>query len=276
MKKRNVLIAGPILLFALSCLLLLMSAVGSTRAALTYYSENYEVSLNVPSIGVSLVENDSVVSSRNYEGNAWKESGGGKLLENMLEKDERLTLGKTYKEELCVENSGTIDSYVRVILYKNWSKDGEPADTQLSPDLIGLNLAGGNWVEDVNASTKERTILYYTKVLPKGQRTPLFCTGLRIDPSIGTKMTETWEWTLDGNGQMAGARVSTEFAYEGYQFNVKAEVDAVQTHSAERAIKSAWGVDVIVAEDGSLSLAKGGKAPAEEKEAGESDMNEQP
>ena len=44
------------------------------------------------------------------------------------------------------------------------------------------------------------------------------------------------------------------FAYDGYRFYLKAEVDAVQTHNAAEAVKSAWGVDAEVAEDGTLSL----------------------
>ena len=38
--------------------------------------------------------------------------------------------------------------------------------------------------------------------------------------------------------------------------SLEAEADAVQTHNAAEAIKSAWGVDVNVSEDGSLSLAR--------------------
>ena len=37
-------------------------------------------------------------------------------------------------------------------------------------------------------------------------------------------------------------------------FNLEAEVDAVQTHNAKDAIKSAWGIDVNVASDGTISL----------------------
>ena len=36
--------------------------------------------------------------------------------------------------------------------------------------------------------------------------------------------------------------------------NVEAEVDAVQTHNAQDAIKSAWGVDVSVDSNGNLTL----------------------
>ena len=46
----------------------------------------------------------------------------------------------------------------------------------------------------------------------------------------------------------------TTFNYDGVKFNLEAEVDAVQTHNAADAIKSAGGVDVNVAGDGSISL----------------------
>lgn len=241
------------LLFGASAVLLLASTVGSTRAALTYYSENYEMRIEVPSIGVSLVENGDVVGSRNYVGNQWQESGG-ELLANMLPgENEKLVPGRKYDEALRVRNSGTIDSYVRVILYKNWTKDGETvADTELSPDLIDLNLTGNGWIVDEDASTAERTVLYYTSILPSGQDTSPFSDWLRIDSSIGDKVTET-RTTADG-----WTTVTTTFAYDGYRFNIKAEADAVQTHNAVEAIRSAWGVDVSIGENGSLSLTRGG------------------
>lgn len=43
------------LMFTASILLLLGSAVGSTRAALTYYSDNYVAEITVSQIGVSLL-----------------------------------------------------------------------------------------------------------------------------------------------------------------------------------------------------------------------------
>ena len=57
MRKRRKLWAKPALLFPLSAVLLLMSTVGSTRAALTYYSDNYGVQVEVAGIGVTLLEN---------------------------------------------------------------------------------------------------------------------------------------------------------------------------------------------------------------------------
>ena len=64
-----------VLLLAASAVLLVGSGVGSARAALTYYSENYSAQMNMQSIGVSLVENDAVVSSRDYvSDNEWSGS----------------------------------------------------------------------------------------------------------------------------------------------------------------------------------------------------------
>ena len=42
-----------VLLLAASAVLLVGSGVGSARAALTYYSENYSAQMNMQSIGVS-------------------------------------------------------------------------------------------------------------------------------------------------------------------------------------------------------------------------------
>ena len=96
-KRKNAFWLRPALLFAVSGVLLFLSTVGSTRAALNYYSENYEVRLNVSSIGVSLLENGKVVSSRNYIDNEWSETSRP-LLENMLDQDEKLVLGRKYSE----------------------------------------------------------------------------------------------------------------------------------------------------------------------------------
>lgn len=255
MKKiKKFFLNKPFLLFGASAALLLASTVGSTRAALTYYSENYEMRIEVPSIGVSLLENGNVVGRRDYVGNEWQENGG-ELLANLLPgEDEKLVLGRQYNEALSIRNSGTIDSYVRVILYKNWTKgDEKVVDPELSPDLIDLNLVTGKgWVVDENASTAERTVLYYTSILKSGQDTSPFSDLLCIDPSIGDKVTET-RTTAGGV-----TTVTTEFAYDGYRFNVKVEADAVQTHNAVDAIRSAWGVDVAVDGNGNLTLQRGG------------------
>lgn len=241
----------PVFLLVAAAVLLLASTVGSTQAALTYYSENYSAEVTVSNIGVTLLENGKPISRRNYIGKSenelWDEVPGT-LLTNLLAENENLVLGKDYVEEISVKNSGAIDSYVRVILTKSWKKDNAK-NTALSPALIELHeTAESGWIKDTNASTDERVVLYYANALKVGETTKPCINALSINPAIGTKVTETRE-NVEG-----GTKITYSYAYDGYTFCVEAEVDAVQTHNAKDAIKSAWGVDVTVAADGSISL----------------------
>lgn len=254
MKKKNFFTKRPVILLAAAAVLLAGSAVGSTRAALTYYSENYSAQVTVSSIGVSLCENDRIVASRDYDSGSdnWNTSQTPLLQETMKD---GVVPGKVYKEALTVRNTGSIDNYVRVILYKSWRNAEGQKDAELSPDLIDLNILTGNgWTIDESASTqvdryRERVVLYYTQPLaPGAESTPLTDT-LKIDNSIASKVKE--EISTDDAGNRI---IKTTYAYNGYRFDLEAEVDAVQTHSAADAIKSAWGVDVNVADDGTLSL----------------------
>lgn len=235
-------------LLSASAVLLIGSTVGSTRAALTYYSENYGAEVTVSNIGVSLLENGETVSRRDYDSNGeWNETSGA-LLADLQE--ETIVPGREYDEALAVSNSGSIDSYVRVILNKSWTDSEGSTDPNLSPDLIDLNLLTDNgWIIDEDASTAERTILYYTNILPAGDTTPALSDTVRIDPAVADKVTE--EVTTDENGYKT---ITFTYAYDGYTFELEAEVNAVQTHNAQDAIKSAWGVDVDVADDGTISL----------------------
>ena len=222
-------------LFIAAVALLVIGGIGSAWAALTAFSEDrvYEVELH--HIGIGLLENGVRVDESNV------------LLENMLGADEDLHLGAAYPEAIAVSNRGNIDMYVRVSLYKYWlNADGEK-DPTLSPDLIGLHLTpGDNWLIDEKASTPERTVLYYKKILPVDEVTDPLSDVLVIDPSLAEAYTETTteddEYTV----------ITRTYDYDGYKFMIEARTDGVQTHNAEDAIWSAWGVR-MKAEDGVLS-----------------------
>lgn len=252
--KKKAFTMKPVILLIAAAVLLLASAVGSTQAALTYYSETYTAGTTLYHIGVTLTENDNDVSWRDYIGEAqWREHTG-KLLENMLEENEELVLGKQYEEALSVRNTGGIDTYVRVVLTKSWQDANGVKNTTLSPGMIDLNILteDNGWIIDESATTPERTVLYYTKVLPVGGSTPAFTDSISINPAIGTKVIETVE-TVTENGREFKT-VTYTFEYDGYTFEIRADVDAVQTHNVAKAVKSAWGVDVTVLEEGILSL----------------------
>lgn len=235
MKKRKI----TLLLLAAAMLLLFGSTIGGTRAALTYYSKNYVAEITVSQIGVSLLENGTVVSSRDYAKNKWKTtsnkksgSASGALLLNMLGEGEKLALNKKYGEELTVKNSGSIDEYVRVRIYRYWMKDGQKVTT-LSPDLIDLNFINTDkWVKNPE-QTAECTELFYKGILKAGKEAKPFADTIRIDGKLSS------EARIETNGNV----ITTTYKYDGVEFHVDVEVDAVQTHNAEDAIKSAWGVD---------------------------------
>ena len=227
------------LMLAAAVLLLLGSTVGSTRAALTYYSDNYVAEITVSQIGVSLLENGEVVSSRDYNKNEWRiktNNGGssvsGALLANMLGQEENLALNKKYEEKLTVRNSGSIDEYVRVRIYRYWMKDGKKVTT-LSPELIDLNLINTDrWIKNPN-DTAECVELFYKGILPAGKEAKPFADTIRIDGKLA----------LEASVETKGNTITTTYKYDGVVFHVDVEVDAVQTHNAQDAMKSAWGVD---------------------------------
>ncbi|MCF2553955.1 hypothetical protein [Faecalicatena contorta] len=233
-KRKKRIPKKSILLLSAAVLLLLGSTIGSTRAALTYYSENYVAGMELSSIGVSLLENGKVVSSRDYADNGeWKGEADGVLLDGFLEEGEKIIPGKNYDEVLSVRNSGNIDTYVRVIVTTNWldkEKKKVPVTT-LDPGLIELHYLDG-WRVDDAASTSERTVLYYQDILSAGSEVA-FADSLRINPDICNRLTQT----VDDNVY------TYTYEYDGYSFQIAAEVDAVQTHNGKDAVKSAWGID---------------------------------
>lgn len=269
--------AVTVALFAVAAVMLLTSTIGGTRAALTYQSENYIAQVALDHIGVTLLENEKEISWRYYTRESDTQykliTETGKLLTNMLAEGEKLQLGKQYEEKLAVANSGGIDEYVRVTIYKYWlpaeteKKAAESADEklpsrpkmqELDPNLIHLNLVNQDvWLKDTEASGneesnvyKERTVLYYKNILKVGEMTEPFCDSLTIDREIASKVRE--EVTTDGNY----TTIKTIYAYDGVEFVVEVEVDAVQDHNAQDAILSAWGRRVEI-ENGSLAGSNG-------------------
>lgn len=247
-RRRKALPIGTLLMFIASAALLLTSSIGSAQAALTYFSETYKSQVELYNIGVTLVENGQDVAYRNYGNEAdgnWEESGSG-LLGNMLAEGETLKLGKAYPEELTVRNSGKIDEFVRVNIYRYWVKgEKEEKCQELSPELIKLERANEDlWIEDETATTAERLVLYYTEPLAAGEVALPFSKTLTIDGGVAKFVTKE---TLQVDGKTV---TRTTYDYNGVEFRLEVEANAEQTHNAEDAIISAWGRDVDVHPNG--------------------------
>lgn len=220
-----------VVVFVPATVLILLASFVAASAAISYFSSG----ATMYDIGVTLMENGQAVSWRNYNNDgSWDESNGI-LLEGMIAEGEQLILGKTYKEELSVCNSGSINQYVRVSIYKYWTdKDGKKLQN-LNPDYIELNFCnlGSAWQVDTGSSTQERTVLYYNNLLNSGDDTPLFTDELTINRAVADVVE---------NGV---------YSYDGAKFCIEIHVDAVQEHNAE----DAWGSNAVISADaGTLSL----------------------
>lgn len=257
--RRSPVVAG--LLFLLAVVLLFAGSVGGTQAALQIYSSDYISAFELDHIGITLYENGTPVSFRNYgdaAASGFTEKQDGDLVLKTLEDDPSFQIGRKYPFVITCKNTGTIDHYLRVTVYKYWVQVGKDEEFGLkgwfhglssntkklldeekhNPATIHLGYNGSEgynssaWAKDPDSSTAERDVYYYTGILPVGGETaPLFDT-LWVDSSVAKSViTET-----------VGSLTTYTYAYDGYGFVVQAEADAVQTHNARAAIRSAWGL----------------------------------
>lgn len=270
---------ATVMLFLLSAALLLFTTIGAVFAALRYKSASYGARIEQCCIGVSLIEqcqNDDgfiVAASRDHAhredksnaGDQWKGNEMGVLLGSVtgnkeensrfLGSDTAVLPGISYPEKIGARNSGQIDEYVRMTIYRYWlnpagekaADAGKGTAKGLSPELIKLNWIHDDvWLLDEEASTDERLVFYYKNLLKAGEDTEPICDGLIISDKVSQWVTRT--------PSEDGKKIVTTYDYEGWQFCVEAQVDAVQNHNIVDAAKSAWGVDLTVDDKGQISL----------------------
>lgn len=241
---------GILAMLAVAVGLLIFSSVGGARAALTYYSETYTSQFEMFDIGITLLENDKPVNQRNYSKDKRAfEVAGDQILLNHIDKFE---FGKTYTEEIAVQNTGTIDEYVRLTIRKYWVNADGTKRTDLDPSLIKVTFVNGEqWLRDPQYSddSTERTVLYYHVPIAKGVKTVPATSQITVDSAVKAVIDQV-STTKEGNMTI----ITTTYTYNGLKFVLEAEAEGVQTHNAIDAIKSAWGRDVNIAENGALSL----------------------
>ena len=194
--------------------------------------------------GVSLLENGGIIAYRNYsESGNWEELFGEIYFDG-------LEIGEDIEKRITIKNSGNISEFVRIIITKYWAdKDGNKIENKNGgvdiDELIELNFTGDeNWLIDEARTTTERTLAYYKKAIDVREETGALIDSIKISPDIydyGYTISE------DENGN-----ITVNYDINGLRMGI--EVDAVQTHNAKVAIKSAWGIDVEISEDESTIL----------------------
>lgn len=263
MKKFFMMFRNPVIsiVAAIAAIgLLAFAGIGGVRAALRA-SEEYTSQISMEHIGITLLENGSPVAARNYNSQtkdgSWTGSASGTLLANMLREkpedtqEQKLIFEKRYPEALAVQNSGAVNSYIRISIYRYWlDENGSKQNAlKLDPGLIHLYLGEGDkevdldsaetnfngWIKDTRAGTitRERTVLYYSSLVNAGDVTSPVVDHIAIDNSIATKVS----------AKQTGTTVTTTYDYEGKQFCLEVTADAIQEHNASDAMKSAWGID---------------------------------
>lgn len=209
------------MLFGAAVLLLGAGAAGSSRAALTYYNDNYRADLQMSSqIGVE------VTCSEEPGTEIFREGDGALPIDREAES---LIPGRRYPLGLGVENTGKTEAYMRVTLRFYW-RDAEGKRRDVDPDLIRRTIGGG-WLEDEAAATREQAVYYCVTPVKAGERKVLV-----EDVSADLEAAGHVTWNEEGT--------ATFYDYDGLTLVVEAEADAVQTHNAAAAMESAWGKKV--------------------------------
>ena len=229
-----------VLLAVLAACLLLVGGIGVTRAVLIE-SDTYSGTLETPDIAIQLNENGTAVS------------GEDTLLKGLFKAGESLTIGKIYDEVLTVTNTGSADQFARVTLYKYWT-DEEGKRVDLDPAYIRLVL-GEDWAVDEASSTKERTVVYYTKVLAPGEESTPLLNKIATDSEVSILVLQE---TVDTQvvDDVTYTKIETTYVYDGLSLNLEASADAIQTHHAQDAIEASWGTTNVTADEdaGTLSV----------------------
>jgi len=252
-KRTLALIAAAVLLFA-------SGGFMGTRSALTIQSDNLDSHFELDHIYVQLLEGHD----GSYERVGKQDETGGELIaymkENAGDTIGHIVPGKVYDEHIAAKNeTGTeevsaVDQYLRIIVRKYWvGKDGQK-DNTLDPSLIKLTYGKseynqGPWQKNAKESTAERETYYYTSIVKGQEQTADLFDQLQLDGKVLEDMTVTeGDWV---NGKKT---YSYSYAYSGLRICIEAEVQALQTHNINKAIKSVWGVQNVSVSDGALSV----------------------
>ncbi len=258
---------SKILLLALSVLLIGAGAMGAfavTASGLPFESDDYTAEFYMNHLQVHLIENgEDVCGGHNNLNGAAKETG--QLAANLGASGDTLGKadpGRVYKEEIAARNGQDTPIYVRMTVRKYWVKaneDGTEGEKTplLSPSQIHLTYGSGeynttDWFINPDESTAESATYYYRRQLGSHADTEPLFTRLMIDGSL---LSDKYMKTEESKNESTGVTTITyTYTYDGYAFIIKADVQAIQTHNANDAIRSQWGVTRVTESNGTLSL----------------------
>ena len=289
MKIRNTILSKRTLaLLAVTALLFCGGGFAGTKAALTYFSNDYTAGFELDHLQVHLIENGNDVCCGENESiytvhrtddqvaQDKKPKYKGNLVEYLGYENEnvhygdtpaykvgtpgKVDPGRTYIEELSARNGNNVDEYVRIIVRKYWVDKQGNKSTKMDPALIKLTYKGsdynnGAWAVNPKEHTVESDTYYLKNKLGAGADSALLFNELTIDKSVADlahMTTDTTEKTRP-DGQKVTI-ITYSYDYDDFTFYIEADVQAIQTHNATDAVKSLWGVSNVSAKNGKVTV----------------------
>ena len=238
-RKTLALIAAAALLFA-------GGTFTATRAVLNIFSPEHFLEFETSNQAVRLMENGSPA---------------GSLLSTL---NKKVSPGMNYTEEIAARNDSDVSQFVRIVVRKYWmdgnnkvhsfgdTVDGETV-TIPDPDKIKLTLANnGLWQKNDLESTVEREVYYYKNAVPsKGVTEPL-TSKIKVDSSVADPYTT--DPLIDPDNMPVGKTITYVYDYDGYKICLEAEAQSVQTHNAQKAVMSLWGMPNVTVSGSTLTV----------------------
>ena len=231
-----------IALFAAALVLLVSGGTMGTKAALNVTGVPYEEALQTDEVAVQITEDGKQVGTKDPITIDTKPT----IFKSVPDTFEP---GKTENANVGVSNTGSADAYVRVMVHKYWLKmnektEGMEKSLALSPSYIEP-ITTSKWkaVKGASGDKETETMIYYYQGKLDAKASAQLFTGIRINEKVLTNgRVEAKTSTTEGGVTV----INYIYEYDGLKFVVEAEAQAVQTHNAEEAIKSVWGVDSSV------------------------------
>ena len=233
--------------------ILLLGAGGfgtAWAASPAIHSDDYDAFFYLNHLQVHLMENGADVcgGTNTIDGSS---KTTGKLMQYLVSSEGtaagKIEPGRKYKEELAAKNGQDIPIFLRMTVRKYWidTATGEKAN-DLSPNRIKLTYGKESyntnaWMINESESTPERATYYYKTTLAAGATTEPLFDQLVIDSKVAN--IEGYTTRTEGNKII----YTYIYRYDGYACTIEADVQAVQTHNANDAIVSQWGVTNVAA-----------------------------
>lgn len=244
--RRNKFSARTLALFAAAILLMTTGGFWGARAALNAVSPNGDATLETNAIDIDVVGADDKALDT----------------ENIMSDVEKLVPGRNYDKGIKVQSKAA-DAYVRIVVQKYWKDaDGNKTNEIEPTEIMLLNggkditedtwTSGSGWLRSADESTPETDVYYYSSMLKSGATSDPLFTQVRVNEDVLSDFyTDPPKDEGDGH-----TTITYHYTYDDYSLCISAEAQAVQTHSAVKAMKSLWGVDASMSGDSITGISR--------------------